>query len=119
MWGELIDQRAGGRGDSPHNGSMLETVFAEFARTPRVWRAVGAFHLARRFSSSPFGRFSVRDNEPDSRAHFTHHFVEQRRFHLHQMAALGEAAFVDVGDVFAEGGEAFLLQAAVFGGEVA
>ena len=34
------------------------------------------------------------------------------------MAALGEAAFVDVGDVFAEGGEAFLLQAAVFSGEV-
>ena len=35
------------------------------------------------------------------------------------MATLGEAAFADVGDVFAEGGEAFLLQAAVFGGEIA
>ena len=32
------------------------------------------------------------------------------------MAALGEAAFVHIGDVFTEGGEAFLLEAAVFGG---
>ena len=42
----------------------------------------------------------------------------QRRVHFHQMLALGEAAFLHVGDVFAEGGEAFLLEAAVFGGEV-
>ena len=34
------------------------------------------------------------------------------------MAALGEAAFLHVGDVFAEGGEAFLLETAVFGGEI-
>ena len=46
------------------------------------------------------------------------HLVKQRRFHFHQMAALGEAPLLDVGDVFAEGGEAFLPQAAVFGGEV-
>ena len=44
---------------------------------------------------------------------------EERRFHFHQMPALGEAAFIYIGDVFAEGGEAFLLEAAVFGGEVA
>ena len=47
-----------------------------------------------------------------------HHLLQQRRIHFHQMPVLGEAAFVDIGDVFAEGGEAFLLQAAVFGGEV-
>ena len=46
----------------------------------------------------------------------THHLVKERRFHFHQMAALGEAAFVHIGDVFTEGGEAFLLEAAVFGG---
>ena len=35
------------------------------------------------------------------------------------MATLGEAAFADVGDVFAEGDDGFQLQAAVFGGEIA
>ncbi len=49
----------------------------------------------------------------------THHLIKQRSFHFHQMAALGEAAFPDVGDVFAEGGEAFRLQAAVFGDVIA
>ena len=54
----------------------------------------------------------------DDTIYRAYHLIQQHRFHFHQMTALGEAAFVDVGDVFAEGGEAFLLEAAVFGGEV-
>ena len=35
------------------------------------------------------------------------------------MTPLGEAPFLHVGDVFAEGGDALRLQAAVLGGEIA
>ncbi|MFM1944040.1 MAG: hypothetical protein RI897_3022 [Verrucomicrobiota bacterium] len=38
--------------------------------------------------------------------------------HFDEVGALGEAAFLHVGDVFAEGGDAFLLEAAVFLEEV-
>ena len=56
---------------------------------------------------------------PRHTAKQTHRLIEKRGFHFHQLATLWKAAFVDVGDVFAEGGEAFLLQATVFGGEIA
>ena len=50
--------------------------------------------------------------------HGLNHFFQKRGFHFYQMSALWEAAVIHIGDVFAERGDALLLEAFVFGGEV-
>lgn len=45
-------------------------------------------------------------------------FRQQIILHLDRMAAVWKTALVDVGNVFLKRSDAFLLQSAVFGGEV-
>ena len=48
-----------------------------------------------------------------------YHFIEKLRVHFHEMTWLGETPFVYIGDVFAEGRDALLLQAAVLREKIA
>jgi hypothetical protein len=50
---------------------------------------------------------------------FPHELLEQGVVHFHKVGTFREPAFPDVGDVFLKSGQAFLLETAVLGGEIA